>query len=133
MGCDIHVHVEVKINDKWEHYSAPEVPRNYALFAKMAGVRNSGDIEPISKPKGLPDDLTNTTKRDSLRCDESSHSHSWLDLNELRILQKWIYAQKSYPLWDFGQVFGNNLASFMEARGEFPEIRDVRAVFWFNN
>lgn len=52
MGCDIHLHTEVKIGGAWHHYSAPCVPRSYALFGKMAGVR--GGAAPIALPKGLP-------------------------------------------------------------------------------
>lgn len=27
MGCDIHLHIEVKINGAWEHYATPRVDR----------------------------------------------------------------------------------------------------------
>lgn len=43
MGCDIHLHQEVKINGEWHHYRLAEMPRNYEVFEKMAGVR--GDVK----------------------------------------------------------------------------------------
>lgn len=65
MGCDIHLHTEVKINGVWHHMGAPSVPRNYRLFAKMAGVR--GIETPIAEPRGLPGDATLLTRRDALK------------------------------------------------------------------
>ena len=50
MGCDIHAHLEIKIDGKWLYYSPVNINRNYNVFAKTAGVRNyTGKIIPISK------------------------------------------------------------------------------------
>ena len=66
MGCDLHLHTEVKINGKLHHYGSHRPHRNYDLFAKMANVRNyDEEIEPISLPKGLPEDITELTKYDA--------------------------------------------------------------------
>ena len=51
MGCDIHLHVEVKIKGKWLHYNHPNIDRCYWLFTKMAGVR---EIEGVEACEGLP-------------------------------------------------------------------------------
>ena len=80
MGCDIHPYVEVRINNKWE-ISTKEVfsldsferewqkrlmserPfdwRSYSLFAFLAGVRNYDCCEPISEPRGLPEDCSDS-------------------------------------------------------------------------
>ena len=78
MGCDIHVHFEIKLNGKWEHYSNPSIDRNYELFAKMADVRNDYEnpIIPISFPKGLPKDLSVVTKFEVDHWGSDGHSHS---------------------------------------------------------
>lgn len=36
--------------------------RNYTLFTLLAGVRNTGEIPPISDPKGFPEDMNWYTK-----------------------------------------------------------------------
>lgn len=56
MGCDIHTIVQVKINNKWKTV-AEDVCDNrwYELFGILAGVR--GGAEPITEPKGFPEDL----------------------------------------------------------------------------
>lgn len=60
MGCDIHIIVEIKKDDKWMY--VPERPesyrsRNYRLFAVLADVRNSFDIA-CFEPKGIPEDIS---------------------------------------------------------------------------
>jgi len=66
MGTDIHAVMEIEKDGKWEQDLTGVVPeyRNYNLFAIMADVRNGYGfagcvtgkaVEPISKPKGLPD------------------------------------------------------------------------------
>lgn len=106
MGCDIHFYVEKKVKDKWKSADTFEKKdgdwydqrdefygdRNYNLFAILADVRNghgfagskTGEgFRPISQPRGLPDDISKETKRqsDSMGCD--GHSHSWFTLREL--------------------------------------------------
>ena len=34
MGTDMHLHIELKIDGRWEHWSAPRIDRNYEFFAK---------------------------------------------------------------------------------------------------
>lgn len=43
MGCDIHLHIEIKMNGLWRHYSMPHIERDYCLFGVMAGVRGNKD------------------------------------------------------------------------------------------
>lgn len=74
MGCDCHAHVEIKINGKWENYSTCRPRRNYALFAKMAGVRNYDEIVPIAPPRGLPSDISVVTKFDFDNWDSDGHT-----------------------------------------------------------
>lgn len=58
--------------------------RNYPLFAIMAGVRDyAGEFNCISKPRGLPEDITLTTKKLAQYWEGNSHSHSWLYIDEL--------------------------------------------------
>ena len=91
MGCDIHLHTEIKVNGVWHHYSHPRIQRDYRLFAKMAGVRNYEDfrITPVTEPRGLPADLSFTTKFDSDLWDADAHSHSWLSGKELGEVFRW--------------------------------------------
>lgn len=115
MGCSIHVHVEVKVGDTWHHQSQGNFFRSYDLFAMMADVRNEGNIAPISEPRGLPDDVTETTYLGSEEWGDDGHSHSWLSSKEVGLVEKWIEPIDDWKWNDFG------------------EVDDWRLVFWFDN
>lgn len=98
MGCDIHLYTEAKkSNGKWccsDYFKLNEesyihIPiyhdRNYALFATLADVRNYSDIEPIDSPRGLPENLSNTVKKELDLWTYDRHSYSWFTAKELFI------------------------------------------------
>ena len=145
MGCDIHLHVEVKINGKWEHYSAPTVWRSYTLFEKLAGVRGDPD-EAIAEPRGIPKDATTLTKYEYKRWGCDAHTPSWITAKEIYEIQKyakehhWPKALNSmWNSWEWEDVlncflFGNTFAGFTEYPDEREEgMSDLRFVFWFDN
>ena len=115
MGCDIHLYVERKVDDKWitadkwtpdpyahegeesrlivDYDDRFYGQRNYDLFAMLADVRNGrgfagcvtgAGFNPISTPKGPPDDISPEVKRESDEWGVDGHSHSWLTLAELK-------------------------------------------------
>ena len=132
MGCDIHLHTEVKINGGWYHYSCPNVPRNYRMFEKMAGVR--GDVaEAIVAPKGLPESSTFLTRLSHGLMDLDAHTASWLSWDEIKELYEWLkpYTWQNYPDDFFGRCFGNGWNYDHEDSG--VDIEDLRFVFWFDN
>lgn len=148
MGCDIHLHIEIRVNGKWEHYGAPQVQRDYDLFALMAGVRNYSNSVPVAKPKGLPEDVSLLTEMHWKSSVDDWHTPSWLDEEEIRELRKryqQLYVEPvsgsghylDYDL-EFGvlgtYIFGSRLTDFKD----FPDEHDmnydaVRLVFWFDN
>ncbi len=109
MGCDIHLYVERRENNKWlscdtwrqaDEEASPDVPygqefyrsRNYGLFSILANVRNgrgfagcdTGDgYNPISLPRGLPGDVSPVVKAVSNQWGGDGHSHSWLTVSEI--------------------------------------------------
>lgn len=102
MGCDIHLYVEVKKDDKWDElaiplfsdpYEAitkkksyshkPDTYRNYTLFALLADVRNDGSIQPIKYVTGIPEDLSEDLKEEYNRGSSDWHSATYYILDEL--------------------------------------------------
>lgn len=120
MGCDIHMHAEVRGSDgKWEpvfpksphsYWDEDRYPRvydgrNYRLFALLAGVRNDCGVTPIDLPRGKPDDLSEAyeSEFDSYFGD---HSFSWLLLGELlrhdytqKMTQERVVSWPAYVHW----------------------------------
>jgi hypothetical protein len=112
MGCDIHLYVEKRIDGKWiaqGTFTREDVEsdgsggwidggqdiydgRNYDLFAILADVRNgrgfagvkTGEgFNPISEPRGIPEDASEQYKEIAQRWDCDGHSHSYFTVREL--------------------------------------------------
>lgn len=132
MGCDIHLHQEVKVSGKWEHYGCPSIDRSYDLFGKMAGVR--GDGPPVAPVRGLPKDITDITRMSAVMYGSDGHTHSWLNADEIAELEKWLEERQGSRFnRPFGYLFGNGWGDFKESPGDYPqEIEDIRFVFWFD-
>lgn len=127
MGCDIHLHVEIKDGVKWKHLCSPDPGRSSSMFAMMANVYNDGDIEPISEPRGLPDDVTDETKMEY--DDWNYFAPSWLSDKEIAILRD-RYAEYMKREW---QVYNSDITR--DAFNiEYPNPNGkLRLVFWFDN
>lgn len=152
MGCDIHAHVEIRYQGKWEHYAIPNIDRWYDLFGIMAGVRRE-DVTPIVPPKGVPSDMSVITQLDWERWGRDAHTASWFNEDEIDKLEEWLNQQKAeadekkekYPWNRFDlesgvlngtYMFGNGLTSFRKYHDidYIPKGADaVRLVFWFDN
>lgn len=137
MGCDIHAHVEVQIDGRWEHYSILEIPRNYRLFTKLAGVRDCEGITPISEPRGIPADITKLTAFDLEGWSGDAHSRSWITGEEADAVEKWMdETQKPHPhpSQPWGYLFGNGFghSTCRDTRLD-SRLGECRIVFWFDN
>jgi hypothetical protein len=154
MGCDIHLTVEKQAkNGKWyavnlfnAHHQSPwrvqkkkvnwidtwsspvARSRNYDRFAALAGVRGHGP-----KPRGLPNDVSESTRFAVEKWGPDGHSHSWLPLKDaVKIFfdteydenKKEGYVKNSPEYYFFG----------VDRVTEDPEELDqYRVVFWFDN
>lgn len=146
MGCDIHSIGQIKLgSNNWKtvKVSPGGDDRNYDSFAVMADVRNGFGFagvktgegwEPISKPRGLPDDILKLIDYDfhlkvasyvpkwspnsEPRTEAwlGDHSHSWLLLSEMENAMKGLSEQ-------FYETFGViTKESFLKLKeGEQPE------------
>jgi len=139
MGCGIHLYIEVLTENGWELYSHPFIRQDYELFAKMAGVRNDGGIEPISLPKGLPEDISYIVGKSSVDWGADGHSHSWLNSAEIKELREWNDGGRGDP---YENPFSKDLHHYILRcycegsyfdRPQNPWIKDTRFVFWFDN
>jgi hypothetical protein len=145
MGCDIHLHIEVKIDGQWEHWSAPNVPRCYPLFNKLAGVRGyDTDETPISKPRGLPDEITRVTRTAYDWEVGDAHDTSWINRDEIASLEEWVRIELK-KTWNSNKWLdleahmlhsyccGNGFGGIGHYSNSYPEsITDVRFIFWFD-
>lgn len=144
MGCDMHAHIEVKLNGVWQHYSAPIVERFYGLFNLVAFVRpedteNVGINYCVCKHFGFPEDASDLTKYCyELDASKGRHHAGYLTARELEELQEELYLH--YPHvkrtgidrldLDYNifrtYINGNSIAYH-------SGFEDSRLVFWFDN
>lgn len=104
---------------------APYSNRNYMLFALLAGVRNYDEVEPISAPRGVPDNASMLYQREVARWGDDGHSHSWLGLVELTSRE---WSDDLGRLSDWRDSI-DRLAAIRAMRG----VIDLRIVFFFDN
>jgi hypothetical protein len=107
--------------------------RNYDLFTILADVRNrrgfagcvtGTGFNPISVPRGIPEDASPEVKRESDHWDGDGHSHSWLTIAELKaydwtqttkhvgvvgLMEFAVFMQKGKPDSYSGDVFGGGV------------------------
>lgn len=63
--------------------SEPYSDRNYTLFAKLADVRNDGNVEALSEPRGIPEDASPEGRAFLEGWGVDGHSHTHFTLAEL--------------------------------------------------
>ena len=142
MGCDIHAHLEAKINGEWLYYSPVAINRSYELFANMADCGRMTDITPLAPNRGIPTNATLMTLNHVEYWGVDGHSHSWLNEQEIQELGQ-IYARISGEKWAHGYLGNNRVYLFgncVDKRNQYPEdyehmawLEDIRLIFWFDN
>lgn len=138
MGCDIHPHIEIKIDDKWEHYSVPRIKRRYSLFEKIAGVRGNV-MNAITPPRGVPHDMSRVTQICWDKESNDAHTPTYLNKEEFLQMIEWANdPTNTQQEWagqfeheEIGYLTGN---SFNLYDGSCPpQVQDVRFICWFDN
>jgi hypothetical protein len=97
--------------------------RNYYLFGILAGVRYDR-IEPISEPRGVPNDISEAYKEQLNQWEGDAHSKSYLTLKELLDVD-WSKYETEY-ISDF-------LTTIERMKEVDPDPEKVRCLFFFDN
>jgi len=125
MGCNIHGYVEVNRNGRrWEPWLIePYLDRDYRVFAKLANVRNYGEIEPIAEPRGFPENISNEMQELYESLEGDAHSMSWVTAQEL------LFGLATIEMEIEWHVF----VDLVKVLIRFFRIENVRFVFFFDN
>ena len=143
MGCDIHLVREVLVGQKWiavdtfqghqmaypkegRDWSSPVArARNYRRFAALAGVRGDGP-----DPRGIPYDVSETTRYLIGGWGVDGHSHSWLpvaDAARIFLETNW-WGEPAKPD-DYASKYPEAFFFGVDSEDAPPS----RIVFWFDN
>src|SRR5215470_6254142 len=104
MGCSIQAALEIRRKGKWAIVERPnkyfgkwsregfwdrepeltasiqfDSEKDYDLFAILADVRNGYELEPMSRGRGIPDDIS----PEGAAAIASDHSHTWITLADV--------------------------------------------------
>ena len=74
--------------------------RDYSMYALLADVRNYGDTEPLSQPRGIPADSCEQIKKQVEELGGDGHSHSYFTLTELLEAQERLPSVKEAGMVD---------------------------------
>lgn len=136
MGCDCHLHQEVKIRGEWHHYSHVQVDRSYELFGLLSEVRcpfpEDLGLEKCLAEPGIPVDAAFLTKYDYESWDGDAHTPGWIGPEQMGVVKKFgnLHREQFWFEDEFGYCFGD---SWYDTRESNPEIEDVRWIFWYDN
>lgn len=141
MGQNIHAHIEVQFNGKWEHFSAPRVFRDYKLYSLMGSDRAEEGMSPVTGvTAGMPADASPVTAY-CLELDVTQYSQRVRDTvhhinaEGIRLLQNaYRNARPEKTLFDTDleeSVFRCYIAG--EAIWRHVGFDGVRIIYWFDN
>ena len=131
MGCDIHAHIELKINGIWHHWSSPDINRDYTLFARLAGVRTNNPKDRRYPIRPLPEDMTVLTRMVLRRFGNDAHTESFITGDEMTEVANWYATNIKHP---FSRIFGWGLGNGFSAEGLKEDgVEEARMIFWFDN
>lgn len=131
MGCDIHgPYVERRAPGEtwWSHVATFDLPRHYATFAAMAGVRADSDDEILFLPRGVPSDAALPDDGGDGRDD--GHSASWLTAYEVELVA---YHVDDAPVELLALAAAMNTLERHVTPDGTRDRADVRAIFWFDS
>ena len=130
MGCDIHMMIERKKKNRktWVHETGMEYkPRNYNMFALLAGVRSCDGTQAVFPEAGIAPDASSRFKEYCESCVNDGHSHSFLSCQQYEHVMKNYEAK--YP--------GNHAYEYQETlwrmRGIVADGHQARVCFFFDN
>ena len=132
MGCDIHGTIEKKVNGKWvmvEPITGKARYRNYERFARLAGVRGEGPA-----PRGIPSDISDSTRLHIDKWGTDGHSHSYLPISEAaRILLETELKPEHEVNYPASYYFGVDNECCPTCQRPIDIDSEYRLVFWFDN
>jgi hypothetical protein len=108
--------------------------RNYELFGVLAGVRDNS-MNPIDEPRGIPDDISNETRKEYELWGRDAHTPTYFTLNELLdFYHKKKKHQETLDLFLNGikERFYQEFFLISEGRNKDFEEK-FRVIFWFDN
>jgi hypothetical protein len=130
VSCNMYMYIEKLHGGKWEYIDGDVYEgRCYVLFARLAGVRNNEELEPLLDPRGMPESasLRVFSAKDDYHDGADRRVTSWLTLAELE-RQDWDEFSGKWNETEFSIGIMNRLRQLADG-----DRTSVRIVFWFDD
>ena len=156
MGCDIWVHLEKKVDEKynsWEEIALyridkythkleiapPYEGRNYGLFSLLAGIR--GWMDALVEPRGLPENMSREVEKAWKYSEDWCHTPTWYVLNELylyrRLYKDFKGDEDDKEAYDSFVYFVDCIENYLELTQEWTygdaRPNEYRLIIWFDS
>lgn len=123
MGCDIHIYIETKKDDKWNAQYEFDMNRSYGTFGFMANVRNYSCVPSLTTPNYDIQDMSELVKEFI----DGRHSQAVLTLKQM------LDFNYENTFEDRRCMRNNNGASICEpGDGEIVKFRDFLSPDYFS-
>lgn len=143
MGCDIHLIAQRKLSNEadtpvWAENADTYADikdsffdcRTYGLFGFWVGVRNYSGLQPLSTPRGIPDDF-HSEEHDFRNSEWGYHSGSWFSVQELlEVDYDQIIEDRRYTKQE-GPNFFDGGATCEPGDGEKQTLREFLGEWYF--
>ena len=145
MGCDIHIWIETRDGEPgtrgWNIAASEALTyhsRDYQLFSWLADVRNDWGgplyVEPLSKPRGLPTDVSAEVGRQIAAWGSDLHSHTYFTAAELFTAAWYPAPCQCFMLWVTALcATAEKHDPLIDARLRYYGTDNVRFVIAFDN
>lgn len=107
--------------------------RNYDLFSVLSNTRNDQNLNFISLPRGLPEDISPELNEVAFENKNDFYDHSWLLLKEL-IAFNWdqtYYCNQFMEYRNIKETCSGFINETIPKLLNIGEPEDVRVIFWF--
>jgi hypothetical protein len=120
MGMDIRLHIEIKIDDKWEHYGSPEIARGCKTYDLLFDIAECRSL-------GFPLDASIVTELDYKDYDCPKYYIGCIGPNLIHRIEKTLHDQ--WGIYLETDVLHTYFLDDGFCDGEYKN--DFRIIFWF--
>jgi len=114
----------------YDGYIEHDIMRSYLLFSILANVRNDYGLNPISAPRGIPENASEEYIKIANN-DPDNHSHSYHTLKQLKEYDEKYDGEEGY---EYLKKYLSPIDNFLEELArKYGGDDNVRIVFFFDN
>lgn len=141
MSKNLNLHIEIKINGTWHHYSNPSFKQDYNVMSKLIDdsyfehiVNDNADFTSIGGSNDVPNNLTFLTKK-SIEFSLEEGNITVLNSEQIKGFVNWIMNKTNENFIYYSDflftVFNDICYPVKKDNGDYEyEVEDMRYIIW---